>query len=602
MKLLLDRKKEYGVVLDGGGARGAYQIGAWKALKEAGIRIHAVAGTSVGALNGALICMDDLKKAQDIWKSMTFSKVMNVDDGWMEGLFEREHKVKDVLSQIWSVVTAGGIDVTPLKELIHELVDEEKIRQSGKEFYLLTFSLTDFNGILQDNAKCSELIQALEQESTLFESYMRNPDTEKKEALERSMKRTKHAVYDLPFQYRRIGELRYAKTWSIRSSYEVYCTKRDAILSMEDNVTDYVSRLYEVYDMQDYLKDYAGTLMNYTIEEGDVSYQKKVPTLISVPLVVIFAGILLLFGIAEMAALMKETIMAPIFKLVHASQKIAANDFFIRDVEVDNKDELGELVRAFNKMKYATGEYIQALEEKRKTLDLLHEEELEKLETEKRLEMTKLELLKSQINPHFLFNTLNVIGGMASLEEAETTEKMIRALSALFRYNLKNQDTEVCLSQELKIMEDYMYLQQMRFGDRITYRKDCSVDADKVIVPAFTFQPLVENAIIHGLSKKEEGGTVRVHIWQKDGFTLITIGDNGLGMDEAALMHLRGELEKEDGKTGIGLGNIFRRIRAMYQDGNVEIYSKKDVGTVVKIQIRHKEVGEHDVPCVGGGR
>ena len=144
MKLLLDRKKEYGVVLDGGGARGAYQIGAWKALKEAGIRIHAVAGTSVGALNGALICMDDLKKAQDIWKSMTFSKVMNVDDGWMEGLFEREHKVKDVLSQIWSVVTAGGIDVTPLKELIHELVDEEKIRQSGKEFYLLTFSLTDF--------------------------------------------------------------------------------------------------------------------------------------------------------------------------------------------------------------------------------------------------------------------------------------------------------------------------------------------------------------------------------------------------------------------------------------------------------------------------
>ncbi len=142
MKLLLDRKKEYGVVLDGGGARGAYQIGAWKALKEAGIRIHAVAGTSVGALNGALICMDDLKKAQDIWKSMTFSKVMNVDDGWMEGLFEREHKVKDVLSQIWSVVTAGGIDVTPLKELIHELVDEEK-DQAVRERVLSAHVFTD---------------------------------------------------------------------------------------------------------------------------------------------------------------------------------------------------------------------------------------------------------------------------------------------------------------------------------------------------------------------------------------------------------------------------------------------------------------------------
>lgn len=129
-------------------------------------------------------------------------------------------------------------------------------------------------------------------------------------------------------------------------------------------------------------------------------------------------------------------------------------------------------------------------------------------------------------------------------------------------------------SQELKIMEDYMYLQQMRFGDRITYRKVAAWMQIKSLFLAFTFQPLVK-CIIHGLSKKEEGGTVRVHIWQKDGFTLITIGDNGLGMDEAALMHLRGELEKEDGKTGIGLGNIFRRIRAMYQDGNVEIYSKK---------------------------
>lgn len=85
----------------------------------------------------------------------------------------------------------------------------------------------------------------------------------------------KNAVYDLPFQYRKVGELRYAKTWSIRSSYEVYCTKRDAILSMEDNVTDYVGRLYEVYDMQKYLGQYAGILMNCTIEEGISPIRKK---------------------------------------------------------------------------------------------------------------------------------------------------------------------------------------------------------------------------------------------------------------------------------------------------------------------------------------
>lgn len=103
--------------------------------------------------------------------------------------------------------------------------------------WVVRFSLTDFNGILQDNAKCSELIQALEQESTLFESYMRNPDTEKKEALERSMKRTKHAVYESASSIAGSGNS-LCKNMVDQRSYEVYCTKRDAILSMEDNVTD----------------------------------------------------------------------------------------------------------------------------------------------------------------------------------------------------------------------------------------------------------------------------------------------------------------------------------------------------------------------------
>ena len=144
MKQLLDLTKEYGIVLDGGGARGAYQIGAWKALKEAGVKISAVAGTSVGALNGALICMDDLDKAETIWKEIRFSKVMDVDDSWMEKFFEGEQKFSDILSWIHSLVTEGGIDVTPLKNLIHEIADEEKIRTCGKELCLLTFSVSDW--------------------------------------------------------------------------------------------------------------------------------------------------------------------------------------------------------------------------------------------------------------------------------------------------------------------------------------------------------------------------------------------------------------------------------------------------------------------------
>lgn len=99
MEPVIDLSKEYGLVLDGGGARGAYQIGAWKALAEAGVRISAVAGTSVGALNGALICMGDMEKAENIWKEMTFSSVMDVDDEWMERLFRKETTIKEFLNE-----------------------------------------------------------------------------------------------------------------------------------------------------------------------------------------------------------------------------------------------------------------------------------------------------------------------------------------------------------------------------------------------------------------------------------------------------------------------------------------------------------------------
>jgi len=142
MEPIIDLTKEYGLVLDGGGARGAYQIGAWKALREAGVKINAVAGTSVGALNGALICMDDVEKAEQIWHEMTFSDVMDVDDAWMEGLFQKENSLRDILGEIKHVLAEGGVDITPLRNLIHEHVDEKKIRESGIELCLLTFSVS----------------------------------------------------------------------------------------------------------------------------------------------------------------------------------------------------------------------------------------------------------------------------------------------------------------------------------------------------------------------------------------------------------------------------------------------------------------------------
>ncbi len=147
MELQLDTSKIYAIALEGGGARGAYQVGAWRALEEAGIRYNAVSGTSVGALNGAMMAMRDLENAEKLWRDMRFSQVMNVDDETMGRIMNRDFdnlsQLRSAVRTIRDIVRSGGVDVEPLRNLIAEWVDEEKIRQSGVEFFLPTYSLTD---------------------------------------------------------------------------------------------------------------------------------------------------------------------------------------------------------------------------------------------------------------------------------------------------------------------------------------------------------------------------------------------------------------------------------------------------------------------------
>ena len=147
MELQLDTSKIYAIALEGGGAKGAYQVGVWRALEEAGIRYNAVSGTSVGALNGAMMAMRDLNMAEKLWKDIRFSQVMSVDDTTMKRIMNRDFEnftqVKEALRAIRDVILSGGFDTEPLRNLVAEHVDEEKLHASGVEFFLSTFSLTD---------------------------------------------------------------------------------------------------------------------------------------------------------------------------------------------------------------------------------------------------------------------------------------------------------------------------------------------------------------------------------------------------------------------------------------------------------------------------
>lgn len=460
------------------------------------------------------------------------------------------------------------------------------------DVWVVKFSVVDFYHIMEDNSRNDSLIQRLEEESKAFEGYVKQPDEGKWEVLTETMEATRLAVEQLPLDYTSQGAQLYATAWSVSNSYEVYVEKRDRILQMEEENPEYISSLYEVYDMQTYLVDYARKLMAMGLAGGNRIYHEKYPWMLGIPAAGLVITLFLFLMVIRLGKMMNTSIISPVIRLADASRKIAANDFFIEDITVENRDEIGDLVHAFNKMKFATGRYIQTLEENRMALDKLHEKEVERLEMERRLESAKMELLTSQINPHFLFNTLNVIGGMANLEDADITEKMIKALSDLFRYTLKNEQSEVALSRELKMINDYMYLQHMRFGVRISYQIDCRVDADAVMVPVFMLQPLVENAIIHGLSPKVEGGRIRIRIWEKREILYVVVADNGVGMEPEILDRLRTQVSCEGGEAlGIGFGNVYKRVKAMYPDSRVTLMSRKNRGTVIRFEIKSSADG-----------
>ncbi len=157
MELKLDLNREYGLVLEGGGAKGAYQIGAWKALREAGVNIKGIAGASVGSLNGALICMDDLERAEEIWKNIDYSQVMSVSNETMEALKKKDFKslnLQELITKGFQLVKDGGFDITPLKDLIANVVgDEARIVDSDRELYSVTYSVSDRKELVVDLRK-----------------------------------------------------------------------------------------------------------------------------------------------------------------------------------------------------------------------------------------------------------------------------------------------------------------------------------------------------------------------------------------------------------------------------------------------------------------
>ena len=283
-------------------------------------------------------------------------------------------------------------------------------------------------------------------------------------------------------------------------------------------------------------------------------------------------------------------ITKPISLLSKAAKEIAGGNLSGEEIQIASKDELKPLTETFNQMRTNLRKLV---------LEIKQQSELEKL-----LKELELRSLQSQINPHFLFNTLNTVSKMAYLEEAEQTSRLIEAVAALLRYNLGDLHGASTLRDEVRIVKEYFFIQKTRFGERIQFVTQIEKDCLDIEIPSLILQPLIENAFIHGVESLEENAVIRLHIHRHRDNIHIEVIDNGAGMDEATkeklLWHGEGthaiETEKATGQSnGIGVKNVIRRLQLFFQkDDIVQIESQINMGTTFRLIIPGGAGGGND--------
>lgn len=217
--------------------------------------------------------------------------------------------------------------------------------------------------------------------------------------------------------------------------------------------------------------------------------------------------------------------------------------------------------------------------------------ERSKLELEEEYKACQLKALQSQINPHFLFNVLNSIASLAIIEDAPKTQEVIYNLSYILRYTLKKANKIVRLSEEINHVKAYLEIQKVRFGERIQYNIDFDEEDSNVQIPFMALQVFVENAVLHGIEEKEQGGTINLSIKSRGEDMIITISDDGVGISVEKLCEIRNEIKSRDklDLDKVGINNVNKRMFHYYgEEYSINIDSKVKKGTKVEIIIPRK--------------
>lgn len=283
-----------------------------------------------------------------------------------------------------------------------------------------------------------------------------------------------------------------------------------------------------------------------------------------------FISILLVF-------LLSRIFTKRLYKFRTYLHKVATGDFTVHS-DISGGDEIGELSDDLNVM-------ITALR------DLIHEVyevriQKEQLGTKQR--EAEFKMLASQINPHFLYNTLESIRMKALISGDKSIAEAVKKLAKIMRRNLSISNQEELLKNEMELVSNYLEIQQFRFGDKITFHIQMDTGLEEVPILPFLIQPIVENAFVHGLEKKIGGGHIQLNVKKQDEQLLIKVSDNGMGMSKERLHRIKQSLQNHvqniDGS--IGLANVNQRIHLFYGgDYGIQVNSQEGEGTQVEIHL-----------------
>jgi sensor histidine kinase YesM len=436
-----------------------------------------------------------------------------------------------------------------------------------------------YNDILQRYLRMNEVTNASQQTITALNNYLLAPTQANLQQLDRSKEQIRKARVEVLDLRNTENDFALTNYMNLIDSL-VETTDRSLMFQSEKETEDSAKAFSEATRISKYISDMTLTLLDTELKTYDRFYRGIIEQSVELKKLGIWMLLLITFLLLLFTYWFSLSITRPVLKLTQAAKELSRGRFDLQ-IEVASNDEISFLAKMFDRMRISINNLISEIQQKAQLENELQQNKL-------LLQESQLRSLQSQINPHFLFNTLNTLSKKAYLEGSEETSDLLASVAGLLRYNLKRLDRSVTLYDEVKVLRQYMEIQKARFTDRLQFHTNIDESCLHVQIPGLTLQPIVENAVIHAVEPQEEGGVIWFSIQDKDERVTIEIEDDGPGMTELKIKQILEEqvVETEGHSTGIGFSNVIRRLRLFYgREDVIEIESGSGRGTKVILKI-----------------